>query len=279
MTDNNFEVDYDDQQCFKIRFNGREYYARFPRDAHGFYLVLWSQGELHGNGPCPACCNCETLPIIEFGTTTFYASLRSCWEIMPAVVVRLWASTAEHVAMSARLENDLARLGSPTGPCKEMGLMTGGGLPHGSYPNAMRGVAGVDDIMRRIWHYDGRLVPGVPYVKTREALLLATSGQKSELPYHRDNNIFDDSPQCYRLQAAILQHPPALDNYTRTGALLSLVPATVSIKRTMAEILCTRDSQCECGKPGKGAMDRQAPTCVLCGPRMKAQQAKKSSMA
>ena len=133
--------------------------------------------------------------------------------------------------------------------------------------------------MRRIWSYDGRLVPGVPYVKTRQAILLATKDQKSELPYHRDNNIFDDSPQCYRLQSAMLQHPPALDNYTRTGALLSIVSATVSIKRTMAEILCTRDSQCECGKSGKGALDRQAPSRVLCGPRMTPKLARACSMA
>lgn len=166
-------VGYDEQQCFKIQFNEVEYYARLPRDGAGFYLLLWSQGELHGNGLCTQCCECKTLPIIEFGSTTFYASLRSSWDIMPAVLCRLPASAADRHAMSAKLKSDLGKLGGSIGPCQRLGLMTGGGLPHGSFANAMRSVKGVDAIMKMIWALDGRLVPGVPYVKTRQAVLLA----------------------------------------------------------------------------------------------------------
>ena len=94
-------------------------------------------------------------------------------------------------------------------------------------------------------------------MKTRQALLLAKKNVRVKLDYHRDNNIFEDSPQVYRLQAAVVQHPPAIDDFRRTGTLLSIVPATNAMKRSMAEILATRNSQCECGLVGK---KRYGPT-------------------
>jgi len=155
--------------------------------------------------------------------------------------------------------------------------MTGGGLPHGAYANGLRSIDGVTEILQFLWEIDGRYVPGIPYLKTRQALLLS-DGDKSALKYHRDNNIIEDSPQVYRIQCAVIQHPPAMDAFSRPGALLSIVAATAPIKRTMAEVFVTRDSQCECGRRGKGALDRPTPINVLCGPRMSPSKAKSSSM-
>ena len=282
MSGNQKLPQYDEQQCFKMKFKEVEYYARLPKNAPGFYLMLWSQRELHGNGLCKADDECPALPIIEFGTKTFYSSLRSLWAIMPAVVIRLPGSAADRKAMTRKLQADLTKLKEPMGPCKSYGLMTGGGLPHGMYANGLRSIKGVDTIMQFLWDIDGRYVPGVRYMKTRQALLLTEKGRKSELDYHRDNNIFPDSPQVYRLQGAIIQHPPAnptaMVEFTRTGALLSIVAATNPMKRTMAEILATRDSQCECGRKGKGALDRPSTNTVLCGERMTAKTARSASM-
>ena len=271
-------IRYDEQQCFKIKFNDVEYYARLPRNAPGFYLLIWTQGELHGNGQCRVRDRCCALPILELSCQTFYASLKSLWSIMPAVVVRLSGSATEQATMTKMLQDDLQKLQKPIGPCKRLGLMTGGGLPHGRYACGLRAMSGVDEILKFVWSVDGRYVPGVRYLKTRQALLLTETGRKSELSYHRDNNIFEDSPQVYRLQAAVIQHPPATKRFKRTGTLLSIVPETLSTKRTMAEILATRDSMCECGRPGKGALDRPTPTRVLCGPRMNPDEARKSSI-
>ena len=96
-------------------FQGVEYYARLPSDAPGFYLLLWKQGELHGNELCKATKACATFPILEFGTPTFYASLRSLWAIIPAVVVRLPSSAAKLKTMTKKLQADLEDLKEPVG--------------------------------------------------------------------------------------------------------------------------------------------------------------------
>ena len=43
-------------------------------------------------------------------------------------------------------------------------------------------------------------------------------------------------------------------------------------------MLSTRDSQCECGREAKGALDRPSPIRVLSGVRLTRAQAKKATM-
>ena len=138
--------------------------------------------------------------------------------------------------LMAGLSQDLKELGKTVGPCQSMGLMTGGGLPHGNFATSMRAVPGVKEIIEQIYRQDGRYVDGAIYGLTRQAILLSRSDQRCELKMHRDNNIVGDTPEIYRLQAQILLHPPALLKFTRTGVLTSLVPMTDEVVRDFAMV-------------------------------------------
>jgi hypothetical protein len=89
--------------------------------------------------------------------------------------------------LMAGLSQDLKELGKTVGPCQSMGLMTGGGLPHGNFATSMRAVPGVKDIIEQIYRQDGRYVDGAIYGLTRQAILLSRSDQRNLSPSSTDS--------------------------------------------------------------------------------------------
>ena len=151
-----------------------------------------------------------------------------------------------------RLADDLRAMKGRIGPCKRLGMYTGGGLPYGEFARYVRSIPGVQESFLHVLRLDERYVADVPYVVTPQALLLAMKGKKSLLELHRDNDFIPNCPMAFRLQGSITQFPPTSKRFTRTAALYSMVPATEPVVRAFTTALCTRDSMCASGAIAKG---------------------------
>jgi hypothetical protein len=78
---------YAEQQCFKFEWRSEVYYARLPENLPGVYVIVWAQGELHGNGYCASGDDYKVLPILEHDCETFQHNLIAMWKIVPVVLV------------------------------------------------------------------------------------------------------------------------------------------------------------------------------------------------
>ena len=235
-------VTYDEQQCFRIEIDDTVFYARIPNDAPGVYVIVHSQGELHGNGLCKSGKDYPCLPILDYQADTFWHNLGTMWDRFPAVMVRIPIGFNQRKNITDAFKKDLLPMKGSIGPCKRIGLMTGGGLPHGGFAMALKGVPGVTEVIDEIYRLDGRYVEGARYQHTRQAVLLTKKerrkkkGARSKLKNHRDNNIFKECPELYHIQAQIVLSPPATCSYIRTGVLTSRVPMTDSVRRSFAMV-------------------------------------------
>ena len=107
--------------------------------------------------------------------------MKAMWMFWGVVVVKISISQSQKSSLKDDWNYDFRQLGTPVGPCQRIGLYTGGGLPHGRFPTNMKHVKGVRETIEAIYEMDGRMVPGVEYGFTRQAILMAKGASLDRL--------------------------------------------------------------------------------------------------
>jgi len=88
------------------------------------------------------------------------------------VVIRLNVATALRKVIVSTLCADVKGRQDDLGPCRKIGLMTGGGLPHCQGACMLRALPAYREFFMSMLEATGRFVPGVGYIPTFGAATL-----------------------------------------------------------------------------------------------------------
>ena len=164
-------------------------YGRVKDGVGGVFVICWVQGMPHTNETCSSTGDYVHLPIVDYESATRLHTMAVNWETDSCVMVRIPMTDSDRIMMEKALTDTIEPMDGKVGPCKQNGLMTGGGLPHSLLANVLRQFEGVTQVMSDVLRLDGCYVDGADYVTTRQALLL--NEPDSCLPWHSDNDVIE----------------------------------------------------------------------------------------
>ena len=236
----------------------------YVEGVRGLVAFVWKQNTPHGNKHYQP--GDLVLPIITQGSQHWILNAECMWKDYGCLVVLLDEKCSVYDYLVKTFAKDVAFLGKALGPCRRIGIFTGGGLPHSEAAVTARNLKTFCEVFELCLHFEERFAPHCEYVTVHEGLAMAKMGDKTYkgLPLHTDNNVISRAPEVWYLQGSVTLSP-APEGFARVAVLGARVPHTEEQHRRLLIAVATRRSACETGCIGKGPLDRPAPSDVLGG--------------